>query len=53
MERQESLLDLESDGYNFKEEAPAKEINCMVALIEEEVQSSDKNFLAAYKNIYF
>ena len=69
MQWQDSLLDLERDQYNFEEEGPVediKEINRMVAwllltrttkgyedLIEEEVQSGDKNFLAAYKNIYF
>ena len=60
------LLDLESEHYHFENEDPAGEINRMVVwllltrttegyedLIEEEVQSGDKNFLAAYKNIYF
>jgi hypothetical protein len=66
MQWQDALLDLESEGYDFKIENPAGEINRTVAwlllirstkgyeeLIEEEVQSGDKNFLAAYKNIYF
>ena len=66
MQWQDALLDLESEAYDFDGEDPAGEINRMVAwllltrstksyedLIEEEVQSGDKNFLAAYKNIYF
>ena len=65
MQWQDSLLDLLSEGYDFENEDEAGEINRMVAwlllirstkgyedLIEEEVQSGDKNFLAAYKNIY-
>ena len=66
MQWQDPLLDLESEYYDFEHEEPAGEINRMVAwllligttkgyedLIEEEVQSGDKKFLAAYKNIYF
>ena len=66
MQWQDSLLDLLSEEYDFENEDEAGEINRMVAwlllirstkgyedLIEEEVQSGDKNFLAAYKNIYF
>ena len=65
MQRQDSLLDLEGE-YDLENEDPAGEINRMVAwllltrttkgyedLIEEEVQSGDKSFLAAYKNICF
>ena len=66
MQRQDSLLDLERDQYTFEEETSGEDINRMVVwllltrstkgyedLIEEEVQSGDKNFLAAYKNIHF
>ena len=64
MQWQDSLLDLESEGYNFENEDDAGEINRMVAclllirstkgyedLIEDEVQSGDKNFLAAYNTL--
>ena len=60
MQWQDALLDLESEGYDFTKDDPAGEINRTVAwlllirstkgyedLIEEEVQSGDKNFLAA------
>ena len=66
MQWQDALLDLESEGYNFKIEDPAGEINRTVAwlllirstkgyedLIEDVVQAGEKDFLAAYKNVYF
>ena len=62
MQWQDSLLDLESEYYDFENEDPAGEINRTVVwlllirstkgyedLIEDQVQSGDKNFLAAYK----
>ena len=61
----DSLLDLVSEGYDFENEDDAGEINRMVAwlllirstkgyedLIEDVVQAGEKDFLAAYKNVY-
>ena len=65
MQWQDSLLDLESENYDFEKEDPAGEINRTVAwllirstkgyedLIEDVEQAGEKDFLAAYKNVYF